>query len=156
MALVALAGGDQHGQRPPTAIAGQMQLGGQPAAATAQRLVNIGGILGSGRSPFSSASGVLVSAHDRGIDDLPVDLADGIRAGLGVGQQSLPDAVSLPAAEPLRAGLPGTVALGQVSPGTPVTNLHKIPLSTRRCSATARQGGRWPAAAERSRPKPDP
>ena len=40
-ALVALAGGDQHPQRPPAAIAGEMQLGREPASATAQYLVNL-------------------------------------------------------------------------------------------------------------------
>ena len=40
-ALMALAGGDKHGQRPPAAITGQMELGRQPTAATAQCLVNL-------------------------------------------------------------------------------------------------------------------
>ena len=40
-ALVALAGGDQHPQRAPAAIAGEMELGGEPASATAQCLVNL-------------------------------------------------------------------------------------------------------------------
>jgi hypothetical protein len=49
---------------------------------------------------FSGAGGVLVSAHDGGVDHhFPVDLADGVRAGLGMGQQSLPGAVGLPAAD---------------------------------------------------------
>jgi hypothetical protein len=50
---MALTGGDQHPQRPPTAIAGQMQLGGQPAAAASQGLVvvGIGAYVGAG-SPF--------------------------------------------------------------------------------------------------------
>ena len=40
-ALMALAGGDQHGQGPPAAITGQMELGRQPTAATPQCLVQI-------------------------------------------------------------------------------------------------------------------
>jgi hypothetical protein len=41
-ALMPLASGDQHGQRPAAAVAGQMQLGGQPTPATAQRLIGLG------------------------------------------------------------------------------------------------------------------
>jgi hypothetical protein len=40
-ALVALAGGDQHAERPPAAITGEMELGREPASATAQCLVNL-------------------------------------------------------------------------------------------------------------------
>jgi len=36
---MALAGGDQHRQWPTAAVASQMDLGGQPAAAAAQGLV---------------------------------------------------------------------------------------------------------------------
>jgi hypothetical protein len=39
---MALAGGDQHGQGSAAAIGGEMDLGGEPAAATTQRLVNLG------------------------------------------------------------------------------------------------------------------
>src|SRR5919112_69485 len=70
--------------------------------------------------PFSGAGGVLVGPHDGGVDhDVPVDLPDGIRAGLGMGQQALPGPISLPAAEPLIAGLPGPIALGQIPPRHP-------------------------------------
>jgi hypothetical protein len=41
-ALMALAGGDQHPQRPPAAIGGQMDLGGQPTPAASQGLVSLG------------------------------------------------------------------------------------------------------------------
>ena len=58
--------------------------------------------LGSGRAPLSGSGGVLVGAHDGGIDDhFPVDLTDRVGPGLGMGEQPLPGAVSLPAAEPL-------------------------------------------------------
>jgi hypothetical protein len=40
-ALMTLAGGDQHGQRPATAISGQMDLGGEPAPATTQCLIRL-------------------------------------------------------------------------------------------------------------------
>jgi hypothetical protein len=40
-ALMALSGGDHHPKRPPAAIAGQMELGGQPTATTAQCLVGL-------------------------------------------------------------------------------------------------------------------
>jgi hypothetical protein len=39
---MALAGSDHHGQRPAATITGQVQLGGQPAPATAQCLVKLG------------------------------------------------------------------------------------------------------------------
>jgi hypothetical protein len=38
---MALTGGHQHGQGPATAIGGQMDLGGEPAPATTQCLVNL-------------------------------------------------------------------------------------------------------------------
>ena len=41
-ALVALASGDQHPQWPPAAVAGKVELGGQPTAAAAQGLVAVG------------------------------------------------------------------------------------------------------------------
>jgi hypothetical protein len=79
--------------------------------------------------PFSGASGVLVGADDRGIHHhLPVDLTDRIGLELGVGQQPLPSPVGLPAAEPLIAGLPGAIALGQVSPGHPCGQLPQDPV----------------------------
>jgi hypothetical protein len=84
--------------------------------------------------PFSGASGVLVSPHDGGIHhDVPVDLADGVRAGLGMGEQSLPGAVDLPAAKPLIAGLPGPIALGQVPPGHPGDQLPQMSAYTFTC-----------------------
>jgi len=59
-------------------------------------------------APFSDTGGVLVGPHDGGIDHhLPVDLPDRIGPGLGMGQQSLPASIGLPAPEPLIAGLPG-------------------------------------------------
>ena len=48
---------------------------------------------------------------------IPLQLADRIRLGLGVGQQPVPGAVASPAHEPVIAGLPRAVALGQVPPG---------------------------------------
>jgi hypothetical protein len=48
-----LAGGDQYPQRPTTAVAGQMQLGGQPAAAAPECLVTVGiGAYVAAGSPF--------------------------------------------------------------------------------------------------------
>jgi hypothetical protein len=83
--------------------------------------------------PFSGASGVLMRPHHGGVrvhHDFPVDLADGVRAGLGMGEQSLPGALGLPAAEALIAGPPRPIALGQVPPGTLVASFHKIPFTT--------------------------
>jgi hypothetical protein len=112
-------------------------------------------VLGSGRSPFSGAGGVLVGPHDGGIHHhLPVDLPDRIRLGLGVGQQSLPGPVGLPATEPLIAGLPGPIALGQVPPGHPGSQLPQNsvqdltmvgPLATR--AAVGRRNGASSAQA---------
>jgi hypothetical protein len=62
--------------------------------------------------------GVLVGTVDGGVHaDGPLDLPDRVGLGLGVGQQPVPGAVLLPAAEALVAGLPGPVAFGQVPPG---------------------------------------
>src|SRR4029453_4336967 len=44
------------------------------------------------------------------------------------GEQPLPGAISLPAAEPLIAGLPGTIALGQVPPRHPGRKLPQDPV----------------------------
>jgi hypothetical protein len=86
--------------------------------------------------PFSGAGSVLVGPHQGGVrHHLPVDLPNRVRAGLGMGQQPLPGVVVLPAAEPFRAGLPGTIAFRQVPPGTPVASFQRMPLTTRRWSA---------------------
>src|SRR5207344_499345 len=59
-----------------------------------------------------------VGTVDRGVHtDRPLDLPDRVVLGLGVGQQPIPGAVLLPAAEPLIAGLPGPVAFGHITPG---------------------------------------
>jgi hypothetical protein len=85
--------------------------------------------LGSCRIPVSGAGSVLVRSDDGGIDhDLPVDLPHGVRLGLRVGQQPLPGAVGLPAAEPLLAGLPGAVALRQIPPRRPGGQLPQDPV----------------------------
>jgi hypothetical protein len=76
---------------------------------------------------------VLVGADDAGVHaDDPLDLADGVVLGLGVGQQPVPGPVTLPPSEPVVAGLPGTVRSGRSRQGAPVRSFHKIPLMTRR------------------------
>src|SRR5215208_2256226 len=59
------------------------------------------------------AQGRVVHAH------LPLDLAHRVRFGLDVGKQPIPSAIPPPAHEAVVAGLPGTVAGGQVAPGRP-------------------------------------
>jgi hypothetical protein len=52
-ALVPLPGGQQHRQRPATAVAGQVDLGRQPASTASQRLVGLGsGAYVAAGSPF--------------------------------------------------------------------------------------------------------
>jgi hypothetical protein len=66
----------------------------------------------------AGAGGMLMGTVDRGVHaDGPLDLADRVGLGLRVRQQPVPGAVLLPAAKPLVAGLPGPIALGQVTPG---------------------------------------
>src|SRR5215213_6743941 len=61
---------------------------------------------------------MLMGTVDRGVHaDGPLNLADRVGLGLRVRQQPVPGAVLLPAAKPLVAGLPGPIALGQVTPG---------------------------------------
>lgn len=68
-----------------------------------------------GCSPFSGSGGVLVGAHDGGVDL-------GVQVGFGGGVDEVlfdagPGAVDLPAQEPVVDGAPGAVAFGQVTPG---------------------------------------
>lgn len=70
------------------------------------------------------AARVLVRAGGRTVDtDFPDDLADRIRFGLHVGQQPIPRAVTPPAVEPIRAGLPGAIAFGKITLGRAGTQL---------------------------------
>lgn len=62
----------------------------------------------------------LVSTVDRGVDgEGPSHRAHRIVAHLDVGQQLGPRTVRLPAGEPLMAGLPRPVALGDIAPRSP-------------------------------------
>ena len=61
---------------------------------------------------------MLVRPDDSAVHvDQPLDLADCVALGLGVGQQAVPGAVPAPANEPVVAGLPGRVPRGQITPG---------------------------------------
>jgi hypothetical protein len=153
-ALMALPSSDQHPKRPAT-VTSQVDLGGQPARLRPNAWPSSDGEPRQLLVPFSGAGGVLVSTDDGGVHhDLPVDLPDRIRAGPGMSQQPLPGPVSLPAAEPLIAGLPGSMALGQVPPGHPSGQLPQDPVRPGGGRPTGHQGSRWPAAAARSRPRP--
>src|SRR5262249_47711703 len=68
--------------------------------------------------PTTGATGMLVGTGARAVDaDFPDDLAYGIRAGLHMREYPVPGPIPPPAVEPVRAGLPVAVALGQVAPG---------------------------------------
>jgi hypothetical protein len=65
----------------------------------------------------AGACGVLVGAHDRGVDrDQPVQLPRGVGAGLRGGHQSLPGAVGAPAVMAFPHRLPRSEPCRQVSP----------------------------------------
>jgi hypothetical protein len=72
------------------------------------------------RSPFAGARGVLVGADDGGIHaDVPGDHALGIGLRLQGGEDLLPGAVALPAANQPIDGLPGPVTGRHVPPRRP-------------------------------------
>jgi hypothetical protein len=86
--------------------------------------------------PFSGPGGVLVGADHGGVDHhLPVDLTDGIGFGLGVGEESLPGAIGLRAANRSEQVCQGPYRSGRSRQGTPVASFQRMPLSTRRWSA---------------------
>ena len=60
--------------------------------------------------------------------NVPINLAAFIGKTLYFGQDALPDACQLPAAEAAVDGLPGAVATGQVTPGDACANLpqHRV------------------------------
>src|SRR6266498_3634474 len=94
-----------------------MDLGRQAAPGAAQPLL---GGRRLRRQPPCGTSGVLVGPNDRGVDlDLPVQLPGGVGVALHRLLDPRPGAVGLPAGEPLVAGLPGPIPLGQVPPGRP-------------------------------------
>src|SRR5262245_28055382 len=81
---------------------------------------------GHGRSPFTiraagllaRTGGVLVGTHAAAVHtDDPLQLTDRVRLGLHMGQQPVPGAVAAPSNQPVVAGLPGAVPLGQIAPG---------------------------------------
>ena len=72
-------------------------------------------LAGPGRS-----RGVLMRPDDRTVDEphFPVHGALRLGGSLELLQELLPEALPLPAAQPVMTGLPGAVALGQIPPGS--------------------------------------
>jgi hypothetical protein len=62
---------------------------------------------------------MLVDTDDTAIDKVegPVELPGGIGAGVEGGQDAVPDASALPAAEAAVDGLPGAIVGGEIPPG---------------------------------------
>jgi len=82
-------------------------------------------ILGSGRSPFSSAGGVLVGpARWSRPRPPPSRPPRPHRTWSGRARAGVPGPIGLPTTEPLIAGLPGPIAFREVPPGTPVASFH--------------------------------
>jgi len=102
--VAALSGGEhnRHGLLP--LLDGQVELGGQATARAAKAMVvrldgDAAGRLGL-QVPFSRPGRVLVGPADRGAGvDVPADESLGIGLGLQLGEDPLPAAVPLPAAE---------------------------------------------------------
>jgi len=79
---------------------------------------------------FSASWGtrrMLVSPNDRAIDIMngPIHLARGVHLVLNALEQTLPDAGFAPAIEAAGHGAPGTIAVGQVAPGS--AGAQKLP-----------------------------
>lgn len=66
---------------------------------------------------------MLMGTHDGAVDEvyIPVNLAQKIGLGLNGCKDRIPDAGSAPAIEARGNGLPGTIALRQITPGCPRT-----------------------------------
>ena len=83
-AVVDVAAGQHHRQRPPVAIARQVDLGGEPAAGPADGMITWFALPAAGSTrprvgggPAAGAGGVLMGADDAGVDrDLAVEFVD--------------------------------------------------------------------------------
>src|SRR3954452_22552231 len=114
-AVVNLTAGQCEGDRLAVALTAQVDLGGEAAARAAQRLV-----LGVRFTAcFARPGGMLVSAHDRAVQEmhLPADPPLGIGQGLQRLQHVLPYARPAPAVEPARHRADPTIVPRQVAPG---------------------------------------
>src|SRR3954471_2472514 len=113
LGVVNLATGQCEGDRLAVALAAQVDLGREAATRSAQRLV-----LGAGfAAGFARPGGMLVSAHDRAVQEvqLPADPPLGI--GLQRLQHVLPYARPAPEVEPARHRAHPTIVPRQVAPG---------------------------------------
>ena len=81
--------------------------------------------LAGGKGPFcvfvawscACSRSVVVSPHDRVVHaHLPLDLVRRVRLALDAGKQPIPSTIPPPVHEAIVAGLPGTVAKGQIPP----------------------------------------
>src|SRR4051794_37932424 len=115
LGVVNLATGQCEGDWLAVALAAQVDLGREAATRAAQRLV-----LGAGfAAGFARPGGMLVSAHDRAVQEvqLPADPPLGIGQGLQRLQHVLPYARPAPAVEPARHRAHPTIVPRQVAPG---------------------------------------
>lgn len=127
-----------------------MEFGAESAPTPADRLV--GRCLDGAASPYFCRGRVLVRRHDGGVNQGhgPVQPPIGGGFALETGQQSVPNAGEVPAAEPTVHTLPGTRLHRQIAPGAPVADCWRMALSIRRRSWFGRPvAGRSGAAAER-------
>lgn len=150
-AVVTLARRDEYGKRPPLAVAGEVNLGGQSAAGSAEGVI-VRFVLPVD-PPFSAGGGgVLVGAHDGGVDlDQPVDVPDGVRPGLYLLQGPDEHAVDHVAAEAGVDRLPRPVAFRQVTPRDAGTDLvdHPVDDLTVRHARPSRRGPRHQRSEQR-------
>lgn len=122
-AVMAVAGGDDQGQRFLPLFDREMELGRQSAPGASESVVGRFGVAAAGRfsleSPFffSGAGGMLVCAGDGGVDaDVPGDQPVGVGPGLELVEDSLPGPIALPAPEQPIDGFPRAVPDRHVPP----------------------------------------
>jgi hypothetical protein len=145
-AVAALPGGDDHGERFLALLAGQVHLGGQPAAGPAQAVISRLGLepaggLGLQIPPLACPGRVLVRPRHRGVHrHVPGDQPGRIGAALQGGEDLPPGAAPLPAAEQAVDRLPRPVRRRHVPPrrarpGPPPDPVDELPFHTFRRAA---------------------
>jgi hypothetical protein len=92
--------------------------------------------------------------HDGAVygDHLPLDVTGGVRLSLERLQDPFPDARTPPAHEAVVAGLPGTVALGQIPPGAARAEAPKDAIEDLAMVLVA--AARLPLGSGQQRPEP--
>jgi hypothetical protein len=107
----------QDRQRPTPAVRRQMDLRAQSAAGATQRLTSPRGGVGT---PSSAPPRAGAPARPSSPNDCPLN-RQAVVVDLRGGQSPIPRAVGRPPAQPLMAGLPRPVPLGQIPPCAPST-----------------------------------